>query len=444
MEPSHPFLLPRSVPCSAGVMYHKCKHNINQDLETDPSGYAVVSANVDRILTVCSSKSSGVPLDTNFLFPEQNERVHLNTPPHRLATTVGGSIVVAGQLISPTLQDLVGYSALQSDGTFVEDKVWVWDIDIAANTILTFSGHTEEQYLGGQQVAFKSYPSGGNVQTANWAQTDNEVKAAIPLGVGTLSGKYFISVFLCDGFEGGTYNFTAGKVTTKAAPNIRVYSLWELLGNVHGSEISQQQFAAAAKYSITGLSSLIQNTSAAQYKSGSIVCAQLPGGTFVDLPADPLEMYEMIGSFNDPKTYSGQLNQGAHWFFAPEKIQDWFFRPVTDTDGDRPYFVAAWNGVAVNEMANKLGLTIQLRINIELLTSDISLMKFLPTADLSRLMDLYVTMVAAHNTVSENPNHMAKIRKIISSVMKSPYTRDALISMAKAGTKLIPLALAAL
>lgn len=155
-------------------------------------------------------------------------------------------------------------------------------------------------------------------------------------------------------------------------------------------------------------------------------------------------MYQFVASYNDPKTYSGQLNKGAHWFFSPEKIQDYFFRPITEPDGERPYFVAAWTGVAVNDLANKLGLTLELRINIELLTADISLMKFSPTPDLARLMDLYISMVSANSTLSENPNHKAKIKKIVGKIASSPFTKEALKSMASAGVKLVPLALAGL
>lgn len=162
------------------------------------------------------------------------------------------------------------------------------------------------------------------------------------------------------------------------------------------------------------------------------------------IPADPLQAYKFLSSYNDPKTHSGQLNKGLHWFFAPEKVQDWFFRDVLDPDGERPFLALAYSGVATNDLANMLGFTLDIRINIELLTTDISLMKFMPSADLSRLFDMYITMVSAHNSVGENPNHKQKIAKIVQSIMTNPYTKQGLKAAYQAGKVLVPLALSAL
>jgi hypothetical protein len=156
-------------------------------------------------------------------------------------------------------------------------------------------------------------------------------------------------------------------------------------------------------------------------------------------------MYKFISSFNDPKTYSGQLNKGLHWFFAPEKIQDWFFQPTSvERRGEKPFFACAWSGVAVNDLANMLGLVLDIRVNIELLSTDISLMKFSPSSDLLRLMDLYVTLVSAHNPVGENPSHMSKIKKIVGSILSNPVLRSSLKQAALAGLKLVPLAIGAI
>jgi hypothetical protein len=220
------------------------------------------------------------------------------------------------------------------------------------------------------------------------------------------------------------------------------YSLWELVGSVEGSDTIEKQYNGAQRYAITGLSALLSNTSAGAYKSGSLVAAQLPGGSEYLVPTTGEEMYRFIASYNDPKTFQGQLNKGVHWFFSPEKIQDWFYTSTReDIPNVKPYLAIAWSGVAVNDLANMLGLTLNVRVNIELLTTDVSVIKFSPSADLSRLMDLYLTLVSAHNPIGENPNHKDKIKKIVSKILSDPATKRLINEMKSAGRTLIPLAL---
>jgi hypothetical protein len=235
-------------------------------------------------------------------------------------------------------------------------------------------------------------------------------------------------------------NFSLGEIATV----LKTVSLWSMLGNVAGADTCENQYRSSERYSITGFSALLTNTTASQYKSGSLVAAQLPGGSEHLIPADPQEAYNFIASYNDPKTHSGQLNKGAHWFFTPEKVQDWFFRPPEDHRGERPYFAVAWSGVATNDLANMLGLKLKIRANIELLSTNVSLIKFMPSADLGRLFELYITLVSAHNTLSENAGHESKIKKIVSSIVANPYVRQSLQIAAVAGKTLIPLAIAAL
>lgn len=440
MEPNHAFLLPRSVPTSAGVMYHQVKHNLIQDLQVSPSGYAIVRADINKLLTTCITTEATVPLEGNLHSPTLGllSEVLDDTP-----VSFGNYMTVNDSRVGAFIAPIQGYKAVQPDGSLHEDSCWVYDASGVAGANITVRYINSARSAVGLFITASSYPTAGLIVAGALALVDGipEVTLNFPAGY---NGQFFLHGLAYAGANRWDTVFPLGEWTQNIQPKVNTYSLWDLLGNVLGASISQSQYLAAAKYAITGLSALVQNTTATQYKSGSIVCAQLPGGTFDDLPVNASVMYDMIGSYNDPKTYSGQLNQGAHWFFAPEKIQDWFFRPVADSDGDRPYFVSAWNGVAVNDLANKLGLTITIRTNVELLTSDVSLMKFIPSPDLARLMELYVSLVAIYNPVGENPGHTAKMRNIISKIMASPYTKDALNAMVRAGTKLIPLALAAI
>lgn len=439
MEPDHPFLLPRSVPTSAGVIFHKPQKSFVQDLDTSPSGYLVVKSNVDEMVTICTEMGPAANLPTP---QHQPELGHSEDVPALYTVSVGEVKNVNGVFLGPYRVQRNGSLAIEKNGSLTLDVANVYDVTWSAGAkILTFVENFDYNMVGINMV-IRDAVTGGSLGSAGFAEDGaGGYKAEFTLAAAG-SNKLIIE-FASRGRLQYSTRFT-GTWTLAAQPMKVVYSLWDLLGNVEGAGTSKAQYLASEKYSITALSALLTNTTAVQFKSGSIVCAQLPGGSTHVLPGSPSEFYQFVASYNDPKTYTGQLNKGAHWFFSPEKIQDWFFRPITEPDGDRPYFVAAWTGVAVNDLANKLGLTLQIRVNIELLTADISLMKFSPTPDLARLMDLYVSMVSANSTLSENPNHMAKIKKIVNKIASSPYTKDALRSMAIAGTKLVPLALAAL
>lgn len=442
MEPDHPFLLPRSVPTSAGVIFHKPQKSFVQDLDTSPTGYAIIKSNVDEILTICTEMGPSAAMPSVVTAPDQNIEPISDSIPALTTLSLGGNQIVNGQILGMSKIARNGYTIIEPDGSLDANTAWVYNGSWSAGAKLNVFVENFQFDLVGVNFSIRHAVSNGVLAFGGIvADGAGGYKAEVTLsaaGSGPL-----IFEFPVRGQTLFSLRFS-GTWTLDAQPLKVVYSLWDLLGNVEGAGTSKTQFLAAEKYSITALSALLMNTTAVQFKSGSIVCAQLPGGSNHVLPGAPADMYQFVASYNDPKTYSGQLNKGAHWFFSPEKIQDYFFRPITEPDGERPYFVAAWTGVAVNDLANKLGLTLELRINIELLTADISLMKFSPTPDLARLMDLYISMVSANSTLSENPNHKAKIKKIVGKIASSPFTKEALKSMASAGVKLVPLALAGL
>lgn len=450
MEPSHPYLLPRTVPTSAGVIFHKPQLSIIKNLEQEPFSVMIIRPAVEETVTYSVLGTVGLPINTNpvkvpdFNDPKITTSMVTWAFPAPLVTT-GGELI-------PDIVERDDSFIIEADGSALFNATALYDTlqwPVGATiaftvTVLNKAGGvlngrlTIKDELGANLEASAVLTSSGSIfngvlttTTAN-ATAGRKTIAFVVSTVGAeIQPKQFeISV---TGFS-----VPGGETLTKTL------SLWEMLGNVTGSETSREQYYHAERYSITGFSALLRNTTASQYKSGSIVAAQLPGGSEHLVPGDPETAYRFIASYNDPKTHSGQLNKGLHWFFSPEKVQDWFFRPTEDNLGERPFLAVAWSGVAANDLANMLGLTLDLRINIELLTTDISLMKFMPSPDLSRLFDLYITMVNAHNSVGENPDHKAKIRKIVQSIMSSPYTKAALKAAIAAGKVVVPLALAAM
>lgn len=448
MEPTHPFLLPRTIPTSAGVMFQKPEMSIIKNLQTEPFGFVIVRPDVDDTVTLSKLITSSQAItNQQSLTPLRGGCPELELDEY--LDFSGSFLLSGGDTLVPEIVRGPNRT-IEADGS-VQDEISA----IFRNV----------EWVTGAQARFLlkgNFPSTitGSVHVVNATTGTSINNMALTAGSGTLAATITMSA----GSGGPTdisfqvrltaSTIMAFDVQESIALNafsvsgtrqvLETKSLWDLLGNVAGAETCEGQYRSAERYAITGFSALLTNTTAAQYKSGSLVAAQLPGGSEHLIPIDPEQAYNFIASYNDPKTHSGQLNKGAHWFFTPEKVQDWFFRPPEDHRGERPFFVVAWSGVATNDFANMLGLKLKLRANIELLGTNVSLIKFMPSADLGRLFDLYVTLVASHNTLSENAGHESKIKKIVSSVMANPYVKSALKMALVAGQDVfLPLAIAA-
>lgn len=438
MEPRHPFLLPRTVPTSAAVMFHKCQKSVHKDLSAEPNGYAIVRPNVDSMLTLSSLEEAG-PISPSV-------RGDSGVDPQNLTNLIFSIGVtpkkVDGTRIPVNRVTNVNYRTIAPGG--------VWETAYAEYRNLswlntsTIALRVDTNCNSGVVGTLRVYRNGVTYLTAspvaNASGTFTHTFTMPSASSGSLRFHFQVDGedWKATGDRLGFTDFTylGGYVTDS-------FSLWDLLSNRSGASTSRSQYYNAEKISMTAFSMLMRNTTASQYKSGSVVSCQFPGGSEHLLPTDPTELYSYVASYNDPKVYGGQLNHGVHWFFSPEKVQDWYFHDL-EANSELPYCVVAWSGVAVNDLANMLGLTFEMRTNIELLTTDISLMKFTPSSDLTRLMDLYITLVNAHNTIGENPDHLKKIGKIVKSIITNPHVKRALVHAGETGRALLPLVLAAI
>lgn len=457
MEPSHPYLLPRQVPTSAGVIYQKPQLSIQQNLSTSQYGGLVIRPQVEKMVSLLQHANSvGIAALDSY-----SGLGHYSNFERPVVTCHAGEFaLVDGTVLKPFIVPAENNGFIDSDGQPEFDKCAIYPMALLSNAV-TFQIKTDSAEEGSNTLTVRYYSDYRDVNTqyatvsANFTLVPGAWSVEVPVlnaaSTGTLNGVAFTwpSIAGADAEQGVDFQSSirigATKGSTHALDSWTEFSLWDLIGNVDGAQTVKKQYYDAQRISVTGFSALLRNTTAADYKSGSVVAAQLPGGAEDLVPTQGEQMYRFLASYNDPKSYSGQLNEGVHWFFAPEKIQDWFFvKQQSEQNDERPFLAIAWSGVAVNDLANMLGLVLDLKLNIELLSTDISLIKFMPTADLTRLMDLYVSMVSAHNPLGENPDHKSKIRKIAKSFINSPITKDAFNRLLSAGQTLIPLALAAI
>lgn len=449
MEPNGAFLLPRPVPTSAGIIFQKPQFPFQQDLQIQPFGCAIVRPTVEDTLTLYGRGpgpnvvgqnaqvgntfggtpsfvtvaprfvgSQGVPsIKTVDLL---DGRVHPKGVNFEAGTEYYSDPVTSATPLSFSLN-------LQPSGWHGSVTVRIFSIDDSVNPpVKTYIGPQATVQAPGTSTILTSAAVAG-------------LKIGFELSRTSLVEENGINALACSITNSVVASFESGGDSERW----KTFSLWDILANVPGVEVVRAQYYNSQRTCLTGFSALLRNTTAALYKSGSIVAAQLTGGSEELLPLDPVEFYSYVSSMNDPKTYSGQLNKGLHWFFTPEKIQDYFFNPKVYQNA-RPFLAVAWNAPGVGPDLSDLGLCIDFRINIECLTVDISMMKFLPSMDPLGIMELYLTLVSLHNPLGENPGHKAKIKNIVNSIAKSPLFQDTLTRMAVAGVKMIPLAAAML
>ena len=456
MEPDGPFLMPRPVPTSAGVIYQKPQFPLTQDLEIQQYGAMIIRPTVEDTMSYYSATGGSATVhpqtwDSGLMDPKIGVGSYASFAPPFLSD--------AGELAHDRASDPNFKSFV--DGTWVNGQITYYDLPtVLASGSAPFAVRLTTNGVGTLRFYLLACDDTGStvlttpiqVETSSgpadyytWTFNGSNHSINEPIVLAeTYSGKFTFAIHS----QSVSSNFTSSELVIDVVIDHDWIggagwyhkSFWDLLGNNAGTETIRRQYYAAQRTCVTGFSALLRNTTAALYKSGSLVAAQLTGGSESLVPNDAQGFYNFVASINDPKTYSGQLNKGAHWFFAAEKIQDLFYTTPLYAN-QRPYWVVAWSGVSVNDGANRLGLTVDFKFNVELMTIDISVMKFTPSMDPSGLMELYITLVSAHNPIGENPGHMKKIEKILSSVVNHPMFGEVVSKLAKAGVSLIPLLL---
>lgn len=447
MEPNGAFLLPRPVPTSAGVIFQKPQYPFSQDISEQSIGCAIIRPTVEDTLTLYQKFSSANIVGVG----NQAGRSSVTSPnPVTFAPKfVGSNGVPRTKVVN--LNDGAMYpkgDTLAFGTEYYDDPITTVDGNLFSVNINPVGWHGN--------VNLRVYEIDDSVNPPTKTElhvvalqapgtvnitTDAIINKKITLGLTRASmsedsGSNFADVSVI-----ALQNLTFGDSTDSYA--WKTFSLWELLGHNTGIETLQRQYSSSQRTCVSGFSVLLRNTTASLFKSGSVVAAQMTGGSENQLPSMPDDFYNYVAAYNDPKTYSGQLNKGLHWFFSAEKVQDLFFTPKPYEQA-RPFLVAAWQCAPVADANSFIGLTLDFRINIECLTSDISMMKFIPSQDPLGLLELYLSLVSLHNPIGENPGHRSKIANIIKKVGSSPLFKETAKRMAIAGVQTIPLMLAAL
>lgn len=200
-------------------------------------------------------------------------------------------------------------------------------------------------------------------------------------------------------------------------------------------------YAASSGVSTTGFSFLLQNHAASIQKGGTICAAKMAGGSRKDMPMDPVSIASYVSTRNGRDVVSSSpLKDGLFWSYSPEKLQDLMFRKHPDLGqeflyGDRqlPYilFACKWSSP---EMAPDLVATF--KINMEYITNNVVVPKWISPVDTGRLMELWIALSSNHCHLTENPKHLKAIKDwtfdVIGRTLKNPDFQAAAKGFGKA------------
>ena len=230
-----------------------------------------------------------------------------------------------------------------------------------------------------------------------------------------------------------------------ASPMVwRTESLWQLMTD---SEIAQAQYYKASRHNVTGNAVTLTNTTAPIYKGGTIYAARLPGNSYEKIGGTLNDVIKVISCQTDHVLESSSLEFGMHYSFTPEKIQDWLFErdvkldPFAGNPENIPFCAVAIDATGIS--GGSPTLTFTGIVSVEYLTVDPSNWKVSSPSN-SAIFDAVLNALASENCLSENPDHLDHIAKVVRRVMTSDNMKYALKSLVQAGVKVAPFVLSML
>lgn len=476
LEPDRAFLMPRPIPTPAGVIFQHAELSKKIDVNVNPFNAMIARPSVYNTIqtfetrqniatgtfkmsigqTVLGSDFSSSSGDASFwLAPDmvigQGETLQ----------AYGSETPIAGVSAYGAVRDPNGGydpQVAESDGDLSTVFCWSGDWTAPSQAVTIRSN---QNLAGNVNIVLTPYYNLGGAWSAGTSSASTLINANSITNVPvTLAGELgatetaLLAQLSAPSVEVmGSLSFTIQtfSVWTKSLGDSvvsKTYSLFDLIGyDKHGVSALEQQYKTAARHCVTGFSCCVTNTTAEIYKGGSIAAAQLPGDSIQDLPERPEQIKSFLASRNDGKVYTGMLKRGAHYSFIPEKVQDLFFvREGSDDDLENfhlPYGVFAWEAAPIDGN-NTLSVLITVKINVELITTDLSVTKFAPSQDLAQVHEIIVMLMQSFNPMSENPDHLAKVKKIARGVVNHPMFRKTVTDLLKAGIKVAPSLLALL
>lgn len=157
-----------------------------------------------------------------------------------------------------------------------------------------------------------------------------------------------------------------------------------------------------------------------QANAGLIGVARVPEGTAIP-SGSAQDVYNWIATL-PYDAYTGPAKQGGHTFWLPKTLRDIMFKKRADTLDSSNFLVIAFI-VPPTSAGQVPSFSIVAKSTWEWIYASQSLPQFVAPPGWSYLEALYAVL-GRFNPSGENPNHMAKVKKIAREAAKNPALQD--------------------
>jgi len=195
----------------------------------------------------------------------------------------------------------------------------------------------------------------------------------------------------------------------------------------------QTLLQVATQWSITSMSLLVTNMQSDLNNGGTIAAAVVPYGTHISL--EPGICYSQVTQL-PYNSYNGQLSKGSHCSYLGERIQDYYFRDVFETDAfglraiGGPSCYSTGSIPVAGSTVDSCNVRVAININYEFIIPSRIYTSVVSNVNL----DYFVVMLAALKKygftvgsplVGENPDHLRRIKTIAKKIAADPHVREA-------------------
>lgn len=222
-------------------------------------------------------------------------------------------------------------------------------------------------------------------------------------------------------------------------------SLWECITTEPDQVIplrAQYNRASHVRFGLYDLT--VKNATAPIAKGGLISSAQVPGGeNHSAILRNPDELYPWLSCL--PHDASGPMDfeNGQHYFYIPEKLQDWMFKPITTNQVQKDFLRLDIPKIitAIYSPQSLSGTTAIITLagyaHYEFLTTDLSTVQTKCPGDSLQQITKLLQAMRSVPQFTENPKHLKAIGDAIMKVVKSPLFKKTAMELGTLGLEML-------
>lgn len=205
---------------------------------------------------------------------------------------------------------------------------------------------------------------------------------------------------------------------------------------------SQHEIASHIKFGLYEIT--VKNATPEIAKGGLISSAQFSGGTHPSaILKNPRTLFPYLATIQNNSSDVMNFDDGQHYFYIPEKEQDWYFKLVTDDEFVERFLEHDVPKIVTGIFAPPaIGFTVPFvnltgMVHYEFLTRDLSATQQKCPGNSMNQIEQLLKALRMIPQFTENPKHLAKIGNAIKSLVTSPTFKKIAMDLAMTGLTLL-------